>query len=716
MDPNYAGNTWKLLKNAIYEIHKQNASGLSFEELYRNAYNMVLHKQGDTLYNGLKSVVDEHLKGVASRVAMAIDDYFLQELNKSWQDHKISMLMIRDILMYMDRVYVVHNNVSPVYELGLELFRDNIVRSPKIKDRLIKFMLSLIQKERQGEVIERGLLKNITQMLVDLGINTRSVYEELFEKPFLETSASFYSVESQEFIASNSCSDYLKKVETRLKEEMNRVAHYLDPSTESKIREKVEKEMIANHMKTLIEMENSGLISQLRDDKIDDLARMYHLFQRVPTGLNQMRDVISKYLREIGKGMVTDEEKQKDPGTFIQNLLVLKDKYDKILSHAFLHDKSFKHTINQAFEYFINLNPRSPEFISLFIDEKLKKGLKGVSEEEVEATLDKVMAIFRFIQEKDVFEKYYKQHLAKRLLSNRSVSDDAERNMIGKLKTECGYQFTSKLEGMFNDMRLAADTMEGFRNYLQSTEQSLSGIDLNVQVLTTGFWPTQSSTPCTFSPEVAHCCEVFKNYYTNKHSGRRLTWQTNMGTADLKAQFGAKKRELNVTTHQMVILLLFNNSNEYSFKEIMEATNISIPELKRNLVALALGKYRILLKEPNNKKISEDDKFALNTKFDSKLFRIRIVAVAAKETEVELKDTREKVDEDRKHHIEAAIVRIMKARKVMEHSNLISEVTKQLQSRFWPNPLMVKKRIESLIEREYLERSKNDRKVYNYLA
>ena len=128
MDPNYAGNTWKLLKNAIYEIHKQNASGLSFEELYRyditrvvwrrrtkdcwtsishllrNAYNMVLHKQGDTLYNGLKSVVDEHLKGVASRVAMAIDDYFLQELNKSWQDHKISMLMIRDILMYMVRL------------------------------------------------------------------------------------------------------------------------------------------------------------------------------------------------------------------------------------------------------------------------------------------------------------------------------------------------------------------------------------------------------------------------------------------------------------------------------------------------------------------------------------------------------------------------------------------------------------------------------------
>lgn len=52
-DPNYAQNTWKLLKGAILEIHRQNASGLSFEELYRNAYNMVLHKYGDLLYSGL---------------------------------------------------------------------------------------------------------------------------------------------------------------------------------------------------------------------------------------------------------------------------------------------------------------------------------------------------------------------------------------------------------------------------------------------------------------------------------------------------------------------------------------------------------------------------------------------------------------------------------------------------------------------------------------
>lgn len=57
-----------------------------------------------------------------------------------------------------------------------------------------------------------------------------------------------------------------------------------------------------------------------------------------------------------------------------------------------------------------------------------------MTEQEIEQVLDKTMVLFRFLQEKDVFERYYKQHLAKRLLLNKSVSDDSEKNMISKLK------------------------------------------------------------------------------------------------------------------------------------------------------------------------------------------------------------------------------------------------------------------------------------------
>jgi cullin 3 len=126
--------------------------------------------------------------------------------------------------------------------------------------------------------------------------------------------------------------------------------------------------------------------------------------------------------------------------------------------------------IAKDFEYFLNLNPKSPEYLSLFIDDKLKKGVKGMTEQEIEQVLDKTMVLFRYLQEKDVFERYYKQHLAKRLLLNKSVSDDSEKNMISKLKTECGCQFTSKLEGMFKDISVSNTMMEEFKSHVNSSQ------------------------------------------------------------------------------------------------------------------------------------------------------------------------------------------------------------------------------------------------------
>jgi cullin 3 len=62
LDSNFVDGIWTMLKTALNEILNKNNSGLSFEELYRNAYTMVLHKRGDKLYEGLQSVVSDHLR------------------------------------------------------------------------------------------------------------------------------------------------------------------------------------------------------------------------------------------------------------------------------------------------------------------------------------------------------------------------------------------------------------------------------------------------------------------------------------------------------------------------------------------------------------------------------------------------------------------------------------------------------------------------------
>jgi cullin 3 len=74
------------------------------------------------------------------------------------------------------------------------------------------------------------------------------------------------------------------------------------------------------------------------------------------------------------------------------------------------------------------------------------------------------------------------------------------------------------------------------------------------------------------------------------------------------------------------------------------------------------------------------------------------------------------IEEERRHQVEAAIVRIMKARKQMNHNDLIAETTRQLNYLFLPSLQFIKKRIESLIEREFIERHPDDSRLYNYLA
>ncbi|XP_014206441.1 cullin-3 [Copidosoma floridanum] len=748
MDERYVENIWALLKNAIQEIQKKNNSSLSFEELYRNAYTMVLHKYGERLYTGLKEVITQHLVNkVRKDVLDSLHNNFLQTLNQAWNDHQTSMVMIRDILMYMDRVYVLQNNVDNVFNLGLIIFRDQVVRYGNIRDHLRETLLGMVARERRGEIVDRIAIKNACQMLMLLGINSRQVYEEDFERPFLQQSVEFYKMESQKFLAENSASVYIKQVEARITEESERAKHYLDESTENRIVEVVEEELIKKNMKTIVEMENSGVVHMLQNKKTEDLSCMYKLFSRVNDGLNTVCGCVSQYLRERGRALVQEEQDANTNAVlFVQNLLDLKDRFELILQHSFSNDKQFKQMIASDFEYFLNLNTKSPEYLSLFIDDKLKKGLKGMTEQEIEGILDKTMVLFRFLQEKDVFERYYKQHLAKRLLLNKSVSDDSEKNMISKLKTECGCQFTSKLEGMFKDITVSNTIMDEFKEHVLACNMTLSGVDLSVRVLTTGFWPTQAATPkCSMPSAPRDAFDAFRRFYLGKHSGRQLTLQPQLGSADLNATFYGPKRDdsslaadcptsssgrngtpciarkhiIQVSTYQMCVLMLFNNREKLTYEEIQNETDIPERDLIRALQSLAMGKatQRVLLKYPRTKEIEPSHYFCVNDSFTSKLHRVKIQTVAAKgECEPERKETRNKVDEDRKHEIEAAIVRIMKDRKRMAHNLLVSEVVDQLRVRFLPSPVIIKKRIEGLIEREYLARTPEDRKVYTYVA
>lgn len=751
MDERESNRTWECLKHAIHQIHQHNASSLSFEELYRNAYNLVLHKYGELLYNGVQGVVADHLKSVAQCCVDCPDDRLLEELKRQWDDHKTTMVMIRDILMYMDRNFVSQYKKVPVYEMGLIIFRESVSGHARVRNRLLALMLENIAAERRGEQVDRILLKHTVNMLVELGVQGKQVYRECFEDQFLDRTRKFYQDESVQYISQNTCSDYLKKAEKRLREEKARVESYLHDSTMDKIQELCDEEWILAHYKTLIHMENSGCSWMFEHDKVPDLERMHQLFNRVPQTLKEVQRVMMECICNAGRDILNDPEKVKDPVSFISAILNLKHKYDQFVKESFKESKDFQLALKQAFESFLNKDTRTAQYLSLFVDDMFRKGLKGMSSDvEIDASLEQVVTVFRFLQDKDVFENFYKQHLSRRLLTGRSVNDEAEKSMISKLKSECGHQYTSKLEGMFQDMKLSEDLLKQYRGSFAGSAGSaaassmgLSGlassIELKVSVLTSGFWPGPPGAPCELPTEIQDCCNRFETFYLAKHTGRRLTWQPNHGSADVKAIMDESRHELNVSTYQMCILMLFNNHHSLSYQDIHLRTNIPLEELKRHLMSLYVNpKAKILVKSGNDKEKTkepqDDDIFQVNNSFESKLFRIKVPLVQLKSmpgqdgsglvrvdagdgtAAVGGSDVPATVEEDRKHLVEAVIVRIMKSRKTLEHNQLMMEVTRHLTSRFQPAPTLIKQRIEKLIEREYLERSQHDRRVYNYLA
>jgi cullin 1 len=170
--------------------------------------------------------------------------------------------------------------------------------------------------------------------------------------------------------------------------------------------------------------------------------------------------------------------------------------------------------------------------------------------------------------------------------------------------------------------------------------------------------------------------------------------------------------ELILSTFQAAVLMLFNDHSTLKFEEMQSKLQIPEDDLSRALYSLSCAKHMILTKASEGKQINSGDSFTLNTSFSDKMRKIKVPLPAQEDK----KKVHEEVDKDREYLMDAAIVRIMKSRKQMHHHQLVHEVVQQLNKTFSPVPKQIKKRLEVLQEREYIERDADDPSRYKYLA
>ncbi|KAH9999607.1 Cullin-domain-containing protein [Russula compacta] len=736
--------TWAFLEEGVDHIMTKLHTGVSYTKymnLYTVSYNYCTSSKmhsttsseqsaagrsganlmGSDLYNSLVRYFVQHLRHLRDFSDTLQHELLLKYYAAEWDRYTTGANYINRLFAYLNRHWVKRERdegrkgVYPIYTLALVQWRANFFLHIQGKQsKLAGAILRLIEHQRNGETIDQGLVKKVVDSFVSLGIDESDLnkasldnYKEHFESPFLRATEAYYKHESESFLAENTVSDYLKKAEERLKEEEDRVERYLHTTTRKLLITKCEHVLVRAHAELMWE----SFQSLLDYDKDEDLQRMYSLLSRIPEGLEPLRRKFEDHVKRTGLAAVaklvgTDPTaiETLEPKAYVDALLEVHTKSSETVNRSFKGEAGFVASLDRACREFVNRNAatgvsssRSPELLAKHADALLRKNNKVSEEGDLEGALNRVMVIFKYLEEKDVFQTFYSTKLSKRLIHGVSASDEAEASMISKLKEACGFEYTNKLQRMFTDMSLSKDLTDSFKERMEQNHNDMD-INFSVMVLGTNFWPLNPPKDGFIVPtDILVTYDRFQKYYQTKHSGRKLTWLWNYSKNELRTNYLNQKYILMTSAYQMAVLLQYNSNETLSLDELATATNVGKDLLTQVLQPLA-------------------DQYDLNPHFKSKKIRVNLNQPIKAEVKAESSDVLKTVDEDRKYVVQATIVRIMKARKTMKNQPLIQEVISQISQRFTPKIPDIKKAIDTLLEKEYIERVDGTRDTFAYVA
>ena len=491
------------------------------------------------------------------------------------------------------------------------------------------------------------------------------------------------------------------------------------------------------HLQALLQPDHLHplLHAALLQDNRRPVQQLWMLAGRLPSGQQEVSMAIGGFCKTEGLQRLQNTAASSKPAAAtttttaaVSELLKLQESVTSMIQS--LPGGADLISLKTVWEEVVNADGSLAESLAKFLDLILRSNKKldwYASRHPDDAWLQRIIGgIFVPLQAKDVFEAFYKRDLAKRLLWNRVVSMDVEKQVCSLLKAECGAGYTSKMEGMFQDIDLSRESMMVYKQSLAAeVDNNGGGVEMEVQILTTGYWPVYPQYPNLHLPEnLLRRQEHFDAHYKKKCHGRRITWQYALGHCIVRTSGFPKAYELVVSLCQALVLLQFvSTETRWTLPALMQAVGLDDrDEMERILQSLALGKEgtRILRKlefgdaAKKKKTVDDRDEFEINAQFTSNQRRIRIQNILMKETKEERDKTHEAVSRDRLYLMDAVLVRIMKARKTLLHQQLLAQVLDQCK--FPAKSADVKKRIESLIEREYMERDAKDRNRYNYLA
>lgn len=672
---------------AIEAIFGSKASDLSFQELHCATYNMVIQRQGETLYKAVCSSFKEHARAAALRLECCLDTQLLSIYIDSWRSHSIALHIICSFLMYMDHNYCTVLKKPSLHRVGIDAFLE-VASEPHLRERVTSALLSHVSTFRSGAICDLEQLRVSVMVLLQMVRDGASnQYECVFETPFLQSSSAYYATEAARLLQVCSGVEYARAVEAAIAREQILCSNNLAPTTFARVLKEMERTMIEQQAVQVLQAPNNGLDSCLNGDSTEALTDIFKCVSRTDSGMAALIQAFKRHSEAACKGIVASAT-MSAPVVFVQQALSLCKRFRGIVDSCFGSRRELHDAFVSAMTAVCNSKPGVPEALSLYLDKCVRNPIHA--DGSASSVVERVMQLFRYVSDKDVFQSFYVAHMAQRILAAKGYNEEYERVIIESLKKHCGLGYTHKMERMFKDAEDSQVIFQDWTDSIQNPPLSMQA-PASVLVLTAGVWPPLAESNLKLPPPFQSACDNFASWYTSKFGKQRiLQWRCHLASAELKCTFGSRVYVITMPLPCTAIMLQFaEDSGPLNLKQLVDATGMNDSAILPFLDALTSANHPLLLADSGTWFVNQD--------FSSKLLRfsLQTASVASIIDDDSLRGTKAKVVVCRDQLLDAAIVRIVKSRKVIGHSALVQEVCAQLSTFFEPRPSDIKKVLSS---------------------
>ncbi|XP_032235365.1 cullin-5 [Nematostella vectensis] len=647
-----------------------------------------------------------------------------------------------------------------VQKLMLDTWNEGIFSS--IKNRLQSSAMKLVHAERNGEAFDSQLVIGVRESYVNLSSDASDklmIYRENFEKAYIDATEEFYKAQASSYLQENGVQNYMRYAEMKLKEEEQRALRYLETrkgcNSVAVLTECCVNVLVGSFKETIL-AEGPGMIAANETKK---LLLMFQLMDRVKGGVDPMIQSLESYIVTTGlndmlaaaETITTDSEK------YVEQLLALFNRFSAMVKEAFnddprfltARDKAFKTVVNDTKIFKLELpskgkgsgalsvkpqpESRCPELLANYCDMLLRKTTysKKLTSDEIESKLKDVLLVLKYVVNKDVFMRYHKAHLTRRLILDTSADSEMEENMVEWLR-DVGMpaDYINKLARMFQDIKVSEDLNQEFKRTCRDKGDIADSI--NIKILNAGAWSRASERiPVSLPTELEDCIPEVEEFYRKNHSGRKLQWHHLMSNGVITFSNKTGKFDLEVTTFQMSVLFAWNERplDHISYENLRLATELPDSELRKTLwsmVSIPKLKRQILTCEPavrSPKDFTDSSMFWVNQDFAlikngkvQKRGKVNLIGRLQLSTDKAKQEENEGIVALRILRIQEAIVKIMKMRKRITNAALQTELVEILKNMFIPQKKMIKEQTEWLIEHKYLKRDEEDINTFIYLV